>query len=540
MARRTFDVVDIIEILVHWYAGRNNSEIALSLGVDRKTTRKYVAAAQAAGLSPGGPPVAEERWAQLVRDWFPELADTRLRQVTWPAIEPHHDYIGEQLKAGVTVATVHQRLRDERSLAVSIASFRRYVAANLPEETRRSQVKVLRPWPAEPGAEAQIDYGRLGRWLDPAAGKLVTVWAFVMVLACSRHLFVRPVIRLDQRSWSECHVAAFAFFGGAPARLVPDNLKTGVDRPDLYDPKINRSYAELAGHYGCLVDPARARRPADKPRVERPMPYVRDSFWRGREFASLAQMQAEAVRWSAEVAGRRQCRPLDGAAPAAVFTTAEKDALLPLPADPFVLATWARAKIGPDIHARVGKVLYSVPWRHIGQTADVRVTDTMVQFFIAGQLVKTHPRKAWGKQTDFSDYPPEKIAFHMRTPAWCRRQAAAVGPACEQVIGELLADNALYRLRAAQGVVGMADRHDPSRLEAACARAIAAGDPSYRTIKGILAAGADRGLPAAAAAGDGGAGAFLHGPASFANVVAMPGAITSDEPDRPAAGGNPS
>src|SRR5271170_190274 len=359
MARRTFDVVDIIEILVHWHAGRNNSEIAQSLGVDRKTTRKYVAAAQAAGMRPGGPPVSEERWAELVRLWFPELSDTRLRQVTWPAIEAHHDYIGEQLKAGVTVTTIHQRLRDERGLAVSIASFRRYVAANLPEETRRSQVKVLRPWPAEPGAEAQIDYGRLGRWADPAAGKLVTVWAFVMVLACSRHLFVRPVIRLDQQAWSQCHVAAFAFFGGVPARLVPDNLKTGVDRPDLYDPKINRSYAELAAHYGCLVDPARAYRPADKPRVERPMPYVRDSFWRGREFASLAQMQSEAVRWSLEVAGHRSCRPLDGAAPAAVFAAAEKDTLKPVPADPFVLATWARAKIGPDIHARVGKVLYS-------------------------------------------------------------------------------------------------------------------------------------------------------------------------------------
>jgi len=543
MARRTFDVVDIIEILVHWHAGRSNSEIAQSLGVDRKTTRKYVAAAQAAGMRPGGPPVSEERWAELVRQWFPELADTRLRQVTWPAIGEHHDYIGEQLKAGVTVATVHQRLRDERGLAVSVASFRRYVAANLPEETRRSQVKVLRPWPAEPGAEAQIDYGRLGRWLDPVAGKLVTVWAFVMVLACSRHLFVRPVIRLDQQGWSQCHVAAFGFFGGVPARLVPDNLKTGVDRPDLYDPKINRSYAELAAHYGCLVDPARAYRPADKPRVERPMPYVRDSFWRGREFASLAQMQAEAVRWSLEVAGHRACRPLDGAAPAAVFAAAEKQALRPLPADPFVLATWARAKIGPDIHARVGKVLYSVPWRHIGQSADVRVTDTMVQFFIGGELVKTHPRKAWGKQTDFGDYPPEKIAFHMRTPAWCRRQAAQVGLACERVIGELLADNALYRLRAAQGVVGLADRHDPSRLEAACARALAAGDPSYRTVKGILAAGTDRDARAGAApAGDGGAGAFLHGPASFANVVAMrpAGAITSDEPGMPAAGGSPS
>ncbi len=536
MARRTFDVVDIIEILVHWQAGRSNSEIAQSLDVDRKTARKYIAAAEAAGMVPGGPAVTEERWAELVRDWFPELADTRLRQVTWPAIGAHHDYISEQLKAGVTVTTVHQRLRDERGLAVSIASFRRYVAANLPEETRRSQVKVLRPYPAEPGAEAQIDYGRLGRWLDPVSGKVRTIWAFVMVLACSRHLFVRPVIRLDQQAWSECHVAAFAFFGGVPARLVPDNLKTGVERPDLYDPKINRSYAELAAHYGCLVDPARARRPADKPRVERPMPYVRDSLWRGREFTSLAQMQAEAGRWSLEVAGRRACRPLDGAAPAVVFAAVEAPALRPLPADPFVLATWATAKIGPDIHARVGKVLYSLPWRHIGKTADVRVTDTMVQFFIGGDLVKTHPRKAWGKQTDFGDYPPEKIAFHMRTPAWCRKQAAAVGPACEQVIADLLADNALYRLRAAQGVVGLADRHDPSRLEAACAKAIAAGDPSYRTVKGILAAGTDRSQPAAAA-GDRGAGAFLHGPASFANVVAMPGTVTSDELDMPVASG---
>jgi hypothetical protein len=313
-----------------------------------------------------------------------------------------------------------------------------------------------------------------------------------------------------------------------------------VDRPDLYDPKINRSYAELAAHYGFLPDPARVFRPADKPRVERPMPYVRDSFWRGREFTSLAQMQAEAGRWCAEVAGQRQCRPLDGAAPAAVFTAAEKEALRPLPAGPFVLATWARAKIGPDIHARVGKVLYSVPWRHIGKTADVRVTDAMVQFFVGGELVKTHPRKQWGKQTDFGDYPPEKIAFHMRTPAWCRTQAKSIGPACEQVIAGLLADNALYRLRAAQGVVGMADRHDPSRLEAACAKAIEAGDPSYRTIKGILAAGTDRQEPVAAAAGDGGAGAFLHGPASFANVVPMPGTITTDELDMPTATGNPS
>jgi hypothetical protein len=264
-----------------------------------------------------------------------------------------------------------------------------------------------------------------------------------------------------------------------------------------------------------------------KARVERPMPYVRDSFWRGREFASLPQMQAGAVRWSLDVAGRRHCRPLEGAAPAAVFEAVEKATLRPLPAEPFVLATWATAKIGPDICAQVDRVLYSVPWRHIGKTADVRITGTMVQFFIGGDLVKTHPRKVRGKQTDFGDYPPEKIAFHMRTPAWCRRQAAGIGPCCEQVIGELLAENALYRLRSAQGVIGLAGKHDPARLEAACAKAVTAGDPSYRTVKGILAAGTERDqLPAAA--GDGGAAAFLRGPASFANVIPLPGTVTSD------------
>ena len=105
---------------------------------------------------------------------------------------------------------------------------------------------------------------QLGRWLDPRTGQRHTVNAFAMVLCCSRHMFVRPVVKMDQHAWTECHVAAFQFFGGVPARLVPDNLRTGVDRPDLYDPKINRSYAELAAHYGCLVDPARSRKPRDK------------------------------------------------------------------------------------------------------------------------------------------------------------------------------------------------------------------------------------------------------------------------------------
>jgi hypothetical protein len=348
-------------------------------------------------------------------------------------------------------------------------------------------------------------------WLDPRTGRRRTVWAFVMVLCCSRHMFVRPTLSLDQAEWTAAHVEAFGYFDGVPARLVPDNLKTGVERPDLYDPKINRAYAELAAHYGTLVDPARVLKPKDKAQVERPMPYVRDSFWRGREFASLEAMRAAALVWCTDVAGARACRPLDGAAPAAVFATIEHPALGPLPAAPFVPATWSRARIGPDIHAKVGATLYSLPWRYLGERVDARSTTTMVQFFRHGQLIKTHPVKERGKQTDYGDYPPEKIAFHMRTPTWCRRRATEVGPACEVVIDELLAENALFRLRAAQGVLGLGDKHDPGRLEAACAKATAAGDPSYRTIKGILAAGTES-TATPRPTGDAGAPAHLHGP----------------------------
>ena len=374
-----------------------------------------------------------------------------------------------------------------------MASLRRYVAANLPEEARRAQVRVLRLDPAVPGQEAQIDYGQLGRWADPvdrAAARVIgrSRWC----CAARGCLFVRPVIKMDQRAWTECHVAAFEFFGGVPARLVPDNLKTGVDRPDLYDPRINRSYAELAAHYGCLVDPARSRKPRDKAQVERPMPYIRDSFWRGREFTCLEQMQAEAVRWCSEVAGQRACRPLDGAAPAAVFEAAEKDRAGAAAAQTRSCSRNGRgARSAPTSTSRSARACTRCRGSTSARPSTPGRPRRWCSCSAGGDLVKTHVRKPRGKQTDLGDYPPEKIAFRMRTPAWCRRRAAEIGPACAALIAGLLADNALYRLRAAQGVLGLADKHQPGRLEAACAKATAAGDPSYRTVKGILAAGTE-------------------------------------------------
>jgi transposase len=525
MARRTFDVIDLIELYERWWAGRSQVEISASLGIDRKTIRKYLAPAVEAGLLPGRvpagrPAMGRADWRELAEGWFPQVADAGLRQVTWPAIEPHRDYVVAQLKAGVTQATIHGRLVREKGLDASVASFRRWVAAQLPEETRRARVRVPRP-PVPAGSEAQIDYGKLGTWTPPTGGRQVAVWAFVMILSCSRYMFVRPVIRLDQHVWSEATVLAFEFFGGVPARLVPDNLKTGVERPDLYDPRINRSYGELAEHYDTLVDPARAAKPRDKARVERAMPYVRDSFWRGRDFTSLEQMQDDAVDWSVEIAGARRHPSLDGAAPAVVFAAVEKTALQPLPRSRFVVATWSTGKVGPDIHVKVGPALYSVPWRLIGARVEARCTATTVQLVHEQKVVATHLRAERGRRTNYDHYPPEKIAFQQRTPTWCRTTAARVGPSCIQVIEELMVDNALFRLRAAQGILGLRIKHGTDRLEYACTTALTAGDPSYRTIKGILSITAATGTDTAhmdeveagqRAARTAAAAAFLRGP----------------------------
>ena len=490
MARRQFEVIDVVEVLQHWHAGRPKTVVASSLGVDPKTIRKYVAKAEQAGLVPGGPPLGRAEWGELVRGWFPELVDARARSLTFPMIEAHRSRIKEMLGTN-TVSTVHQRLRDEHGLAVGISSFRRFVLAEFPDESSlRDKVTVLRP-DVEPGDEAQIDYGLLGSWQTPATGKVRRVWAFVMVLASSRHMFVRPVLSLDSQAWVAAHVAAFAFFAGAPRRLVPDNLKTGVDRPDLYDPKINRAYADLAAHYGCLVDPARSLKPKDKPRVERPMPYVRDSFWRGRDWEDEAHMQTAALTWCMQVAGRRHHRSLDGAQPLVVFETVEASALGALPPTRFELAGWSTPMVAPDCHIKVGKTLYSVPWRYLGRRVDAREGERIVEVFIDGQVIKTWARLEKGKQTDWADYPPEKTAFFMRTPAWCRRRAGELGSSVTAVIAALLEVNALHHLRSAQGVLRLADTYTSERLDAACARAVAVGDPSYKTVKGILVAGTE-------------------------------------------------
>ena len=167
-----------------------------------------------------------------------------------------------------------------------------------------------------------------------------------------------------------------------------------------------------------------------------------------------------------------------------------------------------------------------MPWHHIGVRVDARLAERTVELYVDGQLIKTHARVARGRRTDYDDYPPEKVAFFMRTPTWCRHRAIEVGHSVAAVVDELLAGGALHHLRAAQGVIGLAERHDPARVDAACHRALQVGDASYRTVKGILAvatADADETTDAGVTAP-----AHLHGPATlFDGLEGLADVVTS-------------
>jgi hypothetical protein len=507
VVRRRILVRDIAEILEHWQAGRSICAISRSLGICRVTIRKYVYMVEARGYQQGDP-TPLQGWKAFIAEVIPQPPGPSTRSETFAKLLPYQDEIRIAL-ATTKAATIWQRLRDHKKVKVSQPSFYRYLNCFLSDVWKKPNITMRRDDPP-PGEEAQIDFGYLGIWQDPKTGKRYRLWAFAMILSFSRHMFVRVVTKMDQREWLTCHILAFEFFGGVPLRIVPDNLKTGILKADLYDPQFNPGYEELAHHYGVIIDPARSGKPKDKPRVERMIPYIRDSFWSGREFANQEEINRQAIQWCLRVAGVRE-HGTTHQQPLALFRLAEEKELKPLPVSLFEIITWQQAKVALDCHIQVAHTLYSVPYQYVGKRVDVKLGSKVLEIYLDSKLIKTHPRGNRGQRvTDWNDYPPEKAAFFQRTPTWCRQQASLVGPSTRDTVDTLLGEHALHYLRQCQGILRMKEKFGMERLERACARANTFGDPSYRTVRNILERDLDKQTllfePVRAA------GAFLRGP----------------------------
>ncbi len=519
MARRRIDVADVKEILVHWDAGETISRMAASLGYTRPTVRKYVQAAMAAGLARGDRPRDEVAWERRARAALAQVETRRPAGPATVALAPYHDYLAERV-GQVRLSVLYQRLHDEHGLPVSWASFYRYAQIHWPERLRPTPRVTVPLADPPPGEEAQVDFFYVGRWEDPESGRARKLSAFLLTLSHSRHQFLYPVLGEDATVWLEAHVAAFSFLGGAPRRLVPDNLTAAIVRADRYDPRVSRAYGELVRYYGCLVDPARVARPTDKPRVERTVDYARHSFFDGRTFLSLATMRQEAARWCREVAGER-IHGTTGERPYAAFLAREQAALLPLPPKPWEAVTWSSASVQADCRLRAGGAPYSVPHTYVGRRLEVRLGSRTVEIYDGAEFVTSHVRRDRVGSTRLEHYPEATQAFLRHTPEACRAQAEELGPAAAELVTTLLEPYALHHLREVQALLRLREQYDGVRLERACRRAMDAGDGRYRTVRGLL----ERGLedhdlsPAPAPALRQQVGAFLRGPAAVARAV---------------------
>jgi transposase len=470
------------DLIYRLRAGESERRIARDLKVSRPTVHKYKLWAEEQGYLDLEQPLPELATLLAALGPVPQPPQTK------STLAPHQEMIEQLLDQGVEMTAIWQRLQENCGYQGSYSAVRRFVHRLRPVEPE-AFVRVH----TAPGEELQVDFGNIGPLFDPLSGRLRPAYVFVATLSHSRHQYAELVFDQKVPTWLALHRRAFERFGGVPKRVVPDNLKAAVRKVLVHDPVLGEAYRRLALHYGFLVSPTVPRTPRHKGKVESGVHYVQRNFLAGQEFVDINAANQRLWSWVREVAGTRT-HGTTRQAPLQLFHDYEQAALQPLPDSPFTLHQIKPVKVHPDCHVVLDGSYYSAPYRYIGQRLDAYVSDKMVELYQGVELVASHVRCSqpgqW--QTRMEDYPPEKAAYLIQTPAYCRRMAAQVGPSTVKVVETLLAERPLERLRAVQAILALQKSVGPGRLEAACTRALHFGDVHYRRIKQILNAALDR------------------------------------------------
>ena len=476
--------MDLRELLRYLQTTSNVSAIQRATGLHWRTIRRYQQWAVTQGLLDQPLPPVE-----VLHQLMATTLELPPPPQTVSSVEPYREVVTALHAQGVASTAIWQRLR-ERGYVGSLSSLYRFVHQLEPHRPPAT-VRVER----EPGSEAQVDFGYAGRMVDPTTGALRKTWAFVMLLAYSRHQYVEFVFDQSLPTWIQLHGHAFTFFGGVPHRVVLDNLKAGIVKASFDDPQVQSTYRECAEHYGFLLAPCRPRTPEHKGKVEQGgVHYVKRNFLGGRTPTLITQANGDVRRWCLTTAGQR----LHGTtkdAPLDRFEAVERAQLKPLPPMPYDLALWKQVKLHRDCYVVFEQAFYSAPFRLVGQRLWVRGGSQEVRLYTRHyELVATHSRapRPGVRVTQPDHLPPEKLPGAFWTRESCRVLAAEVGPATTLLVETLLADPVLDRLPRVIRVLKLRERVGLPRLEAACARTLHYGDLSYRTLTRIL----DQGLEA--------------------------------------------
>jgi len=489
MAARPTEMHRLEELVRLHRQGLKTREVARLLGMSPNTERRYREALEPSGLLKGPLDEIPElgKLKELVREQVP--LTTPEQQLS--SVEQWRERTVSLRSDGLGPHAIYDRLVvEEPSFRGSLSAIKR-LCLRLAGEAGPSADDVAIPVETAPGEVAQVDFGYAGMLWDPETGRQRKAWVFVMVLGHSRHRFDRVVFDQKQETWCNLHIAAFKHFDGVPKVVVPDNLKAAVIRAafavDDRNAELNRSYRELARHYGFRVDPTPPRSPKKKGKVENGVRYVKNNALKGRAGESIEEVN-EALRvWCTEVAGRRnhgttQKKPLE------VFLLEEKSALLPLPEKKYVRVIWKQVTVHKDAHVQYGRRLYSVPWRHIGERVWLKAAGESVIIYADDERVATHQKSGRGLRSTIETHLPEgRRDLRHRSQSYWHERAERLGTETAKYVTEVFeSDDVLYQLRAVQSIVTHLENYPRERAEAACRRASYYGITTYQGIKNIL------------------------------------------------------
>ena len=471
-------IEDVLRLHVRGLATRR---ISLATGVGKTTVIEYLRRAGTSGVSWPLPEGLDE--AELERLLFPP-PPSKGRRIP----EPDWAEIHRELKRpGVTLALLWDEYRGQHSDGYGYSAFcehsRRWAGRLSPVMRQRHAA----------GERMFVDYsGTRMAVIDPATGAPRPAEIFIAVIGASNQTYAEASWSQTLPDWIGAHTRAFGFFGAVPALVVSDNLKSGVIRACFYEPEVNRSYAEMAAHYGTAILPARPYKPRDKAKVEVAVLLVQRwiiARLRNRQFFTLEELNA-AIREEVARLNARVSRHL-GAARQELFETIDRPAMQPLPPEPFVHADWRKASVGPDYHLRLEGHCYSVPHDLIRQQLWARLTAATVEIFRGGKRVACHRRAAPGDMgaTTLNDHMPASHRRHAEvTPQMLRERAGRIGPATAILVDVILRDrpHPEQGFRSCLGILRLARGHGAERLEAACDRALAINARTMTSVKSIL------------------------------------------------------
>jgi transposase len=348
------------------------------------------------------------------------------------------------------------------------------------------------------GEKLFIDYaGPTISVIDTETGEIKEAQLFVATLGASNYTYVEAQWGQDLQSFISGHVRAFQFFGAVPELLIPDNLKAAVHQADRYEPGINRTYYEMASHYGCAILPARPRKPKDKAKVESAVLLVERwimAALRNRRFFSLAELNG-AIRELLVRLNEKPFQKMEGSRKS-LFETMDKPAMKTLPVKPYEFAVWKIARVNIDYHITLEYVHYSVPYSLVKQEVDVRMTESIVEIFHHGKRVACHRRAhRKGQMVTEPAHRPKSHQKHMEwTPSRLIQWGVSIGPNTGELVKGILdrRPHPEQGYRGCLGIFSLSKRYPREKLEAAAARAVTIGAFSYTSLKSILEKGLEQ------------------------------------------------